>query len=190
MKKNKKLGKQCTLGGIVTVVALGSILLGAGEEKNFHRIAENVDEYRLSLYYAPYYPEESFEEMYEENPPVSYFVNLSKEDEKFHDLMEIMADYSYERPKNSVKTEGHQVYANGMDFEYALHFDSVAWEMGIPVEQDVIVITDQGDMNVNKRTYHIGESGAELIEKVLAYMEENPDIVRVMESSLEDVTFS
>ncbi len=164
--------------GIVGTLSIG-LLMGASEETNFRKIADNVDEYRLSVtvypegYASPDWNNDSSER------PITHFVELDSETAEFQDILNIMSEHSYVRNGSSKETENFSYRHSGDETEkYMLNFNSIDWKLGVPVELDNVVMNDLGHMNVNKRTYQMDEDSAQaLIGDILAYLEENPEIV-------------
>lgn len=164
--------------GILGTLSVG-LLMGASEETNFHKIADSVDEYSLSVtvypdgYASPDWDHDSSER------PITHFVKLDSETEEFHDILNILSQHSYVRNETSKETENFSYRHSGDENEkYMLDFNSIDWKLGVPVELDNVVMNDFGHMNVNNRTYQMDEDSAQaLIEDILTYLGENPEIV-------------
>lgn len=177
MKKLTLKNKLVTCG-ILGTLSLG-LLMGASEETNFHKIADNVDEYHLTVtvypdgYASPDWDNDSTER------PITHFVKLDRETEEFHDILNIISQHSYERNDSSKATDDYGYRHSGDEAEkYVLDFSSIDKQLGLPVALDQIVMNELGHMNVNQRTYQMEEVTAQgLFDEILSYLDENPHIV-------------
>lgn len=146
------------------------------KDTNFYNIAHKVDEISLTLtvypegYASPDWNPDSGEKV------DIYYVDLKKESQEMLEILDIIAQYSYELHADSVATKNRSYGKEGFEDEtYLLNVSTLDRIFGFPWVKTSFVMNDLGKMNVDKRTYEMNpDSAHEMLEELMMYLKTLP----------------